>query len=76
VAVTVVAVAIFAATFLYSPPAPAAPSVTWAPPSIETTVAAGAGFRGRVPGRGVGVGRSRSLWRVGPLWFMRPRRAA
>jgi hypothetical protein len=27
---------------------------------------------GRVPGRGVGVGRPGSRWRVGPLLFMRP----
>ena len=31
---------------------------------------------GRVPGRGVGVGRPGSPWRVGPLLVMRPRRAA
>lgn len=33
-------------------------------------------FTGRVPGRGVGVGRPGSPWRVGPLGLMRPRRAA
>jgi hypothetical protein len=33
-------------------------------------------LRGRVPRRGVGVGRPGSPWRVGPLGFMRPRRAA
>jgi hypothetical protein len=32
--------------------------------------------QGRVPGRGVGVGRPGSPWRVGPLLVMRPRRAA
>ena len=31
---------------------------------------------GRVPGRGVGVGRPGTPWRVGPLLVMRPRRAA
>jgi DNA-binding NarL/FixJ family response regulator len=31
---------------------------------------------GRVPRRGVEAGRPGSSWRVGPLWFMRPRRAA
>jgi hypothetical protein len=31
---------------------------------------------GRVPGCGVAVGRPGSPWRVGPLLFMRPRRAA
>ena len=33
------------------------------------------GSRGRVPGRGVRVGRPGAPW-VGPLWFMRPQRAA
>jgi hypothetical protein len=31
---------------------------------------------GRVPGRGVGVGRPGTPWRVGSPLFMRPRRAA
>jgi hypothetical protein len=31
---------------------------------------------GRVPRGGVGAGRPGSLWRVGPLWFTPPRRAA